>query len=110
MRLRFPAKLSYFLYASSLICPGFYLSKSILSNGLKSLLNIDCLLGARLKVRDLVLGMTPLLGALGGHGPVIEVHLVAQHNEGEVIRVPGTGLEIILVKLLRIVGAQLSPG
>ena len=71
----------------------FHLSKSILSYCLESLLYIDGLLGASLEVRNLILRMTPLLGTLGGDGPVVKVHLVAQHNEGEVVRISGACLQ-----------------
>jgi len=74
-----------------------FLSKSILSNCLESLFYIDGLLSAGFKIRNLILRMTPLLGALGRHGSVVQVHLVTQHNEWEVIRIPGTGLDQELV-------------
>ena len=75
MRLRFPdvnklleIHVTFFI---------FHLSKSILSYCLESLLYIDGLLGASLKIRNLILRMTPLLSTLGRDGPVIKVHLVA---------------------------------
>jgi len=73
------------------------LSKSILSNGLESLFYVDGLLGARLKVWDFILGLAPSLGSLGGHGSVIQINFVSQHNKREVVRVSGTGLNEELV-------------
>ena len=40
------------------------LGQGVLSDRLKSLLHIDCLLGRSLKVWDLILGVTPLLCSL----------------------------------------------
>ena len=70
-----------------------YLSKSILSNGLESLFNVDGLLSAGLKVGDLILGLTPGLGPLSRHGSVVQIDLVAQDNKGEVVRVSGACLQ-----------------
>ena len=89
------SSVSYFKYQSIKQLNSSYschLSKSILSNGLEGLLYIDCFLCACLKVRDLVLRVAPLLGPLGGHGPVVKVHLVAQNNKRKVVRVPWTCL------------------
>ena len=47
------------------------LGQGILSDRLEGLLDIDGLLGRSLKVRDLVLGVAPLLCPLGGHCTVI---------------------------------------
>ena len=68
------------------------LGQGILSDRLEGLLDIDGLLGRSLKVGDFVLGVAPLLGAFGGHRAVVQVDLVAEHHEGEIVRITGTGL------------------
>ena len=72
----------------------FYLSKSILSNGLESLFHVDRFLGAGLKVGDFVFGLTPLLRTPGGHGAVVKIYFVSEDNKGEVVGVSGAGLDI----------------
>ena len=47
------------------------LGEGVLGDGLEGLLHVDGLLGRGLEVGDLVLGVAPLLGALGGHRAVI---------------------------------------
>ena len=70
-----------------------YLSKSILSNGLESLFDVDGFLSAGLKVRNLILGLAPGLCPLGRHGPVVQIDLVAQDNKREVVGVSGARLQ-----------------
>ena len=108
-----------FIYS---FCPAD-LGEGVLGDGLEGLLHVDGLLGRSLEVGDFVLGVAPLLGALGRHRAVIKVHLgvrvvvvevgevaegvdvvmevaidlVAEDDEGEVVGVPGTGLDQELV-------------
>ena len=77
----------------------FYLSKSILSNGLESLFHVDRFLGAGLKVGDFVFGLTPLLRTPGGHGAVVKIYFVSEDNKGEVVGVSGAGLDINMLKV-----------
>ena len=78
--------------------PSFYLCQSVLSNCLKSLFYVDCLLGARLEVGNVVLGVTPLLGSLGGHCSVVKVDLVSQHDKRKVVWISWTGLQVFVRK------------
>ena len=97
-----------------------FLGKAIFGDGLKCLLNVDCLLGRSLKVWNVVLTLTPALGSLGGHlnrieekkssikffyirntriiyRTILKVHLVANYNKGKVFRVARGGLNEKLV-------------
>jgi len=59
---------------------------------LKRHLHVDALLGGRFVVGYIVLRLAPLLRSTRGHLAVVQIHLIAQHNEGEVIGIPWTGL------------------
>ena len=63
------------------------------------MLDIDRLLSGRLEVGNVSLGLAPGHCAFLGDLPLILLHvdLVAQHDEGEVLRVPGAGLDEELV-------------
>jgi len=73
--------------------------QGILGNGLERLFDVDGLLGGRLKVGNVALGLTPGHCAFLGDLPLIFLHidLVAQHDEGEVLGVPGASLDEELV-------------
>ena len=75
------------------------LGKGIPGNHLKRLFNIDALLGAGFKVRHLASRLTILLCTLLTDHPSILAHidLVAQHHEGETLRVAGRGLDQELI-------------
>ena len=68
-------------------------------NGLESLLDVDGLLGRRLKVGNVALGLAPGHGAfLRDHSlALLNVNLVAEHNKGEVFRVVRGSLDEELV-------------
>jgi len=68
------------------------LSESVLGDSLEGLLYVDGLLGGRLEVGHLVLGVTPLLSSLRAHGPVVEVHFVSEDHKGKIVGVSGAGL------------------
>ena len=63
------------------------------------MLDIDRLLSGRLEVGNVSLGLAPSHCAFLGDLPLILLHvdLVAQHDEGEVLGVPGAGLDEELV-------------
>jgi hypothetical protein len=73
--------------------------QSILGNSLECLLDVDRLLCRRLKVGDVALGLAPGHCAFLRDLPLILLHidLVAQYNEGEVLGIPGTGLDEELI-------------
>jgi len=73
--------------------------QSVLGNSLECLLDVDGLLCGRLKVGDIALGLAPGHCAFLGDLPLILLHidLVAQYDEGEVLGVPGAGLNEELV-------------
>jgi hypothetical protein len=73
--------------------------QSILSNSLERLLDINGFLCGSLEVRDVALGLTPGHCAFLGDLSLILLHidLGAQHDEGEVLRVPGAGLDQELI-------------
>ena len=75
------------------------LMQCVLSDGLESLFDIDGLLCGRLKVGDVAFGLAPGHRAFLGYLPLVLFHidLVAQHNEGEVLRVPGASLNEELI-------------
>jgi len=75
------------------------LMQGVLGNSLERLLDVDGLLRGRLKVRNVALGLAPGHRAFLGDLPLILLHidLVAQHDEGEVLGVPGAGLDEELV-------------
>jgi len=73
------------------------LGQSIFGNRLKSLLNIYSFLSTRFKVWNVIFRVTPLLGSLGRHGPVVQVNLVAEHNKREIVRVAWAGLDEELI-------------
>ena len=76
-----------------------FLLQCILGNRLERLLNVNGLLGGRLKVRDVALALAPGHRPLLRHDPLalLHVYLVAQHDEGEVVRVVRAGLDEELV-------------
>ena len=69
--------------------------QSVLGNSLERLLDIDGLLRGGFKVGDVALGLTPGHCAFLGDLSLVLLHidLVAQHDEGEVLGVPGAGLD-----------------
>jgi len=69
--------------------------QSVLGNSLERLLDVDCLLCRRLKVRNVALGLAPGHRAFLGDLSLVLLHidLVTQHDEGEVLRVPGASLD-----------------
>ena len=69
-----------------------YLGQSVLRDGLKSLLHVNCLLSTGFKVWNVIFRVTPLLSSFGGDGPVVQVNLVPEHHEGEIVRITGAGL------------------
>ena len=69
-----------------------YLGQSVFRNRLKSLLHVYSFLSTSFKVWNVIFRVTPLLCSLGRHGPVVQVDLVAEHHEGEIVRITGTGL------------------
>lgn len=73
--------------------------QGILCNSLERLLNINGLLRGSLKVGDVALGLAPGHCAFLGDLPLVLLHidLVAQHDEGEVLRISGAGLDKELV-------------
>jgi hypothetical protein len=73
--------------------------QSVLGNGLERLLDIDGLLRGSLKVGDVTLGLAPGHCTFLGNLPLILLHinLVTQHDEGEILRIPGAGLDEELV-------------
>ena len=73
--------------------------QGVLGDSLERLLDVDGLLCRCLKVRDVALGLTPGHCAFLGDLPLILLHidLVAQHDEGEVLGVPGASLDEELV-------------
>jgi len=75
-----------------------FLGKSVLGDGLESLLDIDGLLGRSLEEGDITLGCTPLLKTLGGNNTsVLHIDLVANDNEWETIRVTRSSLDQELI-------------
>lgn len=75
------------------------LLQRILGDCLECLLDVDGLLGARLKVRNVTFTLAPCHGPLLRHHPLglFDVNLVAQHDEGEVLGIMRTGLDQELV-------------
>ena len=73
--------------------------QSVLGNGLECLLDVDGLLCGSLKIGNVTLGLAPGHCAFLSDLPLILLHidLVAQHDEGEVLGVPGAGLDEKLV-------------
>ena len=73
--------------------------QGVLSDGLERLFYVDRLLCGRLKVRNVALGLAPSHRAFLGDLSLILLHidLVTQHDEGEVLRVPGASLDEELV-------------
>lgn len=73
--------------------------QSVLGDSLERLLDIDGLLCGRLKVRNVALGLAPGHCAFLSDLPLVLLHidLVAQHDEGEVLGVPGARLNEELV-------------
>ena len=73
--------------------------QGVLGNSLECLLDIDGLLGGGLKVGNVPLGLAPGHRAFLGDLPLILLHidLVTQHDEGEVLGVPGASLDEELV-------------
>ena len=69
--------------------------QSVLGDGLERLFYVDRLLCGRLKVRNVALGLAPGHRAFLGDLSLILLHidLVTQHDEGEVLRVPGASLD-----------------
>lgn len=73
---------------------------------LEGQLHVEGLLGAGLEVGDAVLALAPLLRALRRHGAVLQVHLVAEDDEGEVVGVARRRLdeELVAPRLERLEG------
>jgi len=71
----------------------------VLGDSLERLLDVDGLLGGRLEVRNVALGLAPGHRAFLGDLPLILLHidLVPQHDEGEVLGIPGASLDEELV-------------
>ena len=66
----------------------FFASQCVFGDGLKRLLNVDGLFGARLKIWHVVLLLTPLHSSLSGHCSAVgHVHLVADDDEWKVFGV-----------------------
>ena len=63
------------------------------------MLDIDCFLRGGLEVGDVALGLAPRHCAFLGDLPLtlLHINLIAQHDEGEVLRVPGAGLDKELI-------------
>jgi len=77
---------------------GTLLEKSVLGDGLESLLDVDGLLGRSLEEGDVTLGLAPLLKTLGGNDTgVLHIDLVADDDEREAIGVTRGGLDQELV-------------
>jgi len=73
---------------------GTLLKKSVLGDGLESLLDVDSLLGRGFEEGDITLGGTPSLKTLGGHdASVLHIDLVADDDEWETIRVARGSLD-----------------
>ena len=71
------------------------LVQSVLGNSLEGLLDVDGLLCGGFKVGNVALGLTPGHCAFLGDLPLVLLHinLIAQYNKGEVLWVPGAGLD-----------------
>ena len=69
--------------------------QSVLGDSLERLLDIDGLLCGRLKIGNVALGLAPCHCAFLGDLSLILLHidLVAQHDKGEVLGVPGASLD-----------------
>jgi len=77
---------------------GTFLKKSVLGDGLESLLDVDGLLGRGFEEGDITLGLTPLLETLGGNDTsVLHIDLVADDDEGETVGVARSGLDQELI-------------
>lgn len=73
--------------------------QGVLGDSLERLLDIDGLLRGSLKVGNITLGLTPGHCAFLSDLSLVLLHidLVAQHDKGEVLGIPGAGLDKELV-------------
>lgn len=73
------------------------LFEGVASDRLESLVHVDGLFCAGLKVWDIAFALTPRLGSFRCHLSVLQVDFVAEHYKGEVLRVSWAGLNEKLV-------------
>jgi len=70
------------------------LDESVLGNRLEGLLDVDCLLGARLEVWNVSFGLAPAhCPFLGDNALVVKINLVAEDDEGERIGLSRAGVD-----------------